>query len=135
MTFKPIPRVVYLEHGSSMWSTQGRFGLKAPDGNLSLFLSRPVSTVVLPFLKHAYSPIISPRFAQSTGFDDVFSRNLDVLSVTFFSSLLLWVFFGALLYVTERNNPDPEMAANYNNVPNSMWMTLLNLSGEAPLAQ
>mmetsp|Transcript_6366 Transcript_6366/g.13166 ORF Transcript_6366/g.13166 Transcript_6366/m.13166 type:complete len:767 (-) Transcript_6366:464-2764(-) len=68
-------------------------------------------------------------------FDDIFSRNLDVLSVTFFSSLLLWVFFSALLYMTERDNPDPEMSSNYNSVPNSMWMTLLNLSGECPLAQ
>eukprot|EP00536_Pseudo-nitzschia_multiseries_P001364 jgi/Psemu1/250456/estExt_Genewise1Plus.C_170131 len=70
-----------------------------------------------------------------TSFDDIFSRNVDVLSVTFFSSIMLWVFFGALLYLTERDNPDPEMAANYNSIPNSMWMTLLNLSGEAPLAQ
>ena len=70
-----------------------------------------------------------------TSFDDIFSRNYDVLSVTLLSSLLLWIFFGALLYLTERDNPDPEMAANYNSVPQSMWMTLLNLSGEAPLAQ
>ncbi len=79
------------------------------------------------------------RFEKYThaflSFDDIFRRNSDVLGVTFFSSVLLWVFFGALLYTTERDNPDPEMAANYNSVPNSMWMTLLNLSGEAPLAQ
>jgi hypothetical protein len=70
-----------------------------------------------------------------TSFDDVFTRNYDVLSVTFFSSLLLWVLFSSILYITERNNPDNEMSSNYNNMPNSMWMTLLNLSGEAPLAQ
>jgi len=79
------------------------------------------------------------RFEKYThaflSFDDIFTRNADVLGVTFFSSVLLWVFFGALLYMTERDNPDPEMASNYNSVPNSMWMTLLNLSGEAPLAQ
>ena len=79
------------------------------------------------------------RFEKYThaflSFDDIFSRNSDVLGVTFFSSVLLWVFFGAMLYQTERDNPDPEMAENYNSVPNSMWMTLLNLSGEAPLAQ
>ena len=61
------------------------------------------------------------------------STNL-TLFFKFFIPVFWLVFFGALLYVTERNNPDPEMAANYNNVPNSMWMTLLNLSGEAPLA-
>ena len=70
-----------------------------------------------------------------TSFDDVISRNLDVLAVTAFTAVLFWVFFGAFLYFTERDNPDEEMAANYNTVPNSMWVTLLNLSGEAPLCQ
>ncbi len=70
-----------------------------------------------------------------TSFDDVLSRNLDVLAVTAFTAILFWVFFGAFLYFTERDNLDPEMASNYNTVPNAMWVTLLNLSGEAPLAQ
>lgn len=70
-----------------------------------------------------------------TSFDDVMSRNFDVLSVTLYAALMLWVFFGALLYFTERNNPDEEMASNYKTIPDSMWVTLLNLSGEAPLAQ
>mmetsp|Transcript_2717 Transcript_2717/g.5880 ORF Transcript_2717/g.5880 Transcript_2717/m.5880 type:complete len:1287 (+) Transcript_2717:156-4016(+) len=70
-----------------------------------------------------------------TSFDDVMSRNFDVLSVTLYAALMLWVFFGALLYFTERDNPDSEMAENYKHIPNSMWVTLLNLSGEAPLAQ
>jgi len=76
------------------------------------------------------------KYTQAfTSFDDVLSRNLDVLAVTAFTAILLWVFFGAFLYFTERDNLDPEMASNYNTVPNAMWMTLLNLSGEAPLAQ
>ena len=70
-----------------------------------------------------------------TSFDNIFWRYADVLSVTLFSAVIVWIFFGAVLYITERNNPDPEMAENYSTVPNSMWMTLLNLSGEAPLAQ
>lgn len=70
-----------------------------------------------------------------TTFDDVISRNFDVLAITCFSALLVWVFFGALLYFTERNNPDDEMAYNYRTVPDAMWITLLNLSGESPLAQ
>jgi hypothetical protein len=79
------------------------------------------------------------RFEKYThaflSFDDVFSRNIGVLSITGFSALILWVFFGAFLYYTERDNPDPEMADNYKTIPDSMWMTLLNLSGESPLAQ
>ena len=70
-----------------------------------------------------------------TSFDDVITRNQDVLAVTAFTALLFWVFFSAFLYFSERDNPDPEMAANYNTMPNSMWVTLLNLSGEAPLSQ
>lgn len=70
-----------------------------------------------------------------TSFDDVVTRNLDVLFVTAFTAVLFWVFFGAFLYFSERDNPDPEMAANYNTVPNSMWVTLLNLTGESPLSQ
>mmetsp|Transcript_7764 Transcript_7764/g.22510 ORF Transcript_7764/g.22510 Transcript_7764/m.22510 type:complete len:1290 (+) Transcript_7764:137-4006(+) len=70
-----------------------------------------------------------------TSFDDVVSRNVDVLAVTGFTALLLWVFFGAFLYFTERDNPDKEMSSNYNTIPNSMWVTLLNLAGESPLCQ
>ena len=56
-----------------------------------------------------------------TSFDDVVHRNLDVLAVTAFTAILFWVFFGAFLYFTERDNPDEEMASNYNTVPNAMW--------------
>eukprot|EP00980_Cylindrotheca_fusiformis_P006926 scaffold1442_cov128-Cylindrotheca_fusiformis.AAC.47 len=79
------------------------------------------------------------RFEKYTNafssFDDIIWRNKDVLAVTAFTAVLLWVFFGAFLYLTERDNPDEEMASNYNTVPNAMWITLLNLAGEAPLAQ
>ena len=70
-----------------------------------------------------------------TSFDDVVSRNVDVLAITAFTAILFWIFFGAFLHFTERDNPDEEMASNYNTVPNAMWITLLNLSGESPLAQ
>lgn len=70
-----------------------------------------------------------------TSFDDIIRRNKDILSVTAFTAILFWVFFSAFLYFSERNNPNAEMASNYNTVPNSMWITLLNLSGEAPLCQ
>ena len=70
-----------------------------------------------------------------TSFDDVVSQNIDVLAVTGYTALLVWVFFSAILYFTERNSRDSEMAGNYKTVPDAMWMTLLNLSGESPLAQ
>jgi hypothetical protein len=65
------------------------------------------------------------RFERYThafmSFDDVISRNVDVLAVTAFTALLIWVLFSAILYITERDNPDQEMASNYSTVPNSMW--------------
>ena len=70
-----------------------------------------------------------------TSFDDVIARNFDVLAITAFSALLVWVFFAAWLYFTERDNPDEEMASFYKTVPDAMWVTLLNLSGESPLSQ
>ena len=79
------------------------------------------------------------RFERYThafsSFDDVIRRNLDVLTVTGFTAVLFWVLFGGILYYTERDNPDEEMSSNYKTVPDSMWVTLLNLSGESPLAQ
>jgi voltage-gated potassium channel len=79
------------------------------------------------------------RFERYThaflSFDDVIRRNLDVLSVTAFTAILFWIFFSSCLYYSERNSLDEEMASFYNTIPNSMWVTLLNLSGESPLAQ
>ena len=59
--------------------------------------------------------------------------NADILVMTGFAALVVWVFFSAALYITERDNPDPEMAGFYKTVPDSMWVSLLNLSGESPL--
>ena len=41
--------------------------------------------------------------------------------------------FGYLRYYTESDGPDPNMTPYYQSVPMAMWVTLLNLSGEAPL--
>lgn len=37
-------------------------------------------------------------------------------------------------YYTERNGPDPDVSSYYQSVPMAMWITLVNLGGEAPLA-
>lgn len=68
-------------------------------------------------------------------FDDVIRRHIDVLAITAFTAILFWIFFSACLYFSERDTLDPEMASNYNNIPNAMWVTLLNLSGESPLSE
>jgi Ion transport protein len=68
-------------------------------------------------------------------FDDALALNRDLLAVTALTAVLFWVFFSVCLYWSERDSLDAEMAANYNTIPNSMWITLLNLSGESPLSQ
>ena len=69
-----------------------------------------------------------------TTFDDIVRENIDVLAVSGFTATIMWVFFSSVLYFTERDNPDAETASYYSTVPRSMWITLLNLSGESPLS-
>jgi len=75
------------------------------------------------------------RYVQAFSvFDDVLWAHSDVLTVTGFSALVFWVFFSAIMYYVERSNPDKEIAMYYRTIPDAMWVTLLNLSGESPLA-
>lgn len=69
-----------------------------------------------------------------SSFHDVIGGNSDVLIITGFTSILLWVFFSSIMYFSERDNQDFEMANYYKSVPHAMWITLLNLSGECPLS-
>jgi len=54
-----------------------------------------------------------------TIFDDVIHDNVDVLGVTAFSSVLLWILFSAILYYTERDNPNGEMANFFKAIPHA----------------
>ncbi len=58
----------------------------------------------------------------------------DVLLVSGFSALVLMVFSSTIMYYSERTNPDPNISKYYTSIPNAMWITMLNLSGESPLA-
>ncbi|CAN0027659.1 unnamed protein product, partial [Sphacelaria rigidula] len=71
--------------------------------------------------------------AAFTVFDDVVRDNLDILAVSGFFALVAWVFASSLLFYTESNGPDLNMTPYYQSVPMAMWVTMLNLSGEAPL--
>lgn len=54
-------------------------------------------------------------------------------TVTGVFALVCWLICSTLMYFAERNNPDEDMRKYYSSVFVSMWMTLLNLTGEAPL--
>lgn len=80
------------------------------------------------------------RLLRGTGYSKSLSRYVATLSscmptfqLTFAIAMVTWVFFSVLLYYAERYNPDPDMRKHYKSVPEAMWVTLLNLSGEAPL--
>lgn len=63
----------------------------------------------------------------------VLMRSQGILAVGGMAAACCLVFSSALMYYAERNNPDPNMSKYYSSVPRAMWVTLLNLSGEAPL--
>lgn len=46
-------------------------------------------------------------------FDDAVKESMDILTVTGFSALLLWIFFSSVLYMTERDSADGDMANYY----------------------
>eukprot|EP00899_Mesostigma_viride_P007563 jgi/Mesvir1/16808/Mv15172-RA.1 len=66
-------------------------------------------------------------------FDDVIRANGPVLAITGFATLVVWVLASSLMYFAERDNPDLDVRQHYRSVPDAMWLTLLNLSGESPL--
>lgn len=62
------------------------------------------------------------------------SSCMPVFKLTFMLAMITWVFFAVLMYYAERHSRDDEMRDYYKDVPGAMWITLLNLSGESPLA-
>jgi len=64
----------------------------------------------------------------------VVKAQANVFIITAYAAAILWVLFSALMYLSERGNPDKEVAMYYKSVPDAMWITLLNISGECPLA-
>jgi voltage-gated potassium channel len=75
-------------------------------------------------------------YFKSGGFftivDDIVYDNKDVLSVTGFCAMVLWIFFSSIMYLLEKDNPlmaTPDGDHYYKSIPHAMWPTLLNLSG------
>lgn len=64
----------------------------------------------------------------------VFIKSEGVLAIGGMAAACVLIFASTLMYYAERDSPDPKMAAYYSSVPASMWITLLNLSGEVPLS-
>ncbi len=67
-------------------------------------------------------------------FTGIIQDNVDILLVSGFSAVVLMVFSSTFMYYSERTNPDPNISKYYTSIPNAMWISMLNLSGESPLA-
>jgi len=63
----------------------------------------------------------------------VLAENGSLLIVTLYYSTITWFVCSTLLYFTERNNP--ELAEAFSSIPNSMFPTLVMLTGEYPYAE
>jgi len=61
-------------------------------------------------------------------------KSQGILAIGGMAAACCLVFCSTLMYYSERHNPDPHMRQYYTSIPTAMWITLLNLSGEAPLA-
>ena len=64
----------------------------------------------------------------------IVSQCMPVFKLTLAIAIITWVFFSVLMHYAERDSRDEEMRSYYKDVPGAMWITLLNLSGESPLA-
>ncbi len=97
-----------------------------------------MSLALIPTLLRALQLVRLLKFERYVKAFNVFSGiiqdNIDVLLVSGFFALVLMIFSSTLMYYSERNNPDPNVSKYYTSIPNAMWITMLNLSGESPLA-
>jgi len=73
------------------------------------------------------------KLKSFAAFYNVVVNNCQIFLILVFAMMLMWVFCSTLMYYTERANPDWDVAKYYQSIPGSMWVTLLNLTGESPL--
>jgi hypothetical protein len=150
--------VFSLEWAFRFWASPEERRFAGPWGRLSFLVSYPSLldlSAILPTLTDPFLPGDFPattfiralrllRLVRSSG--SVFSRSLfrymavvksclPTFKLTLAIAMVTWVISSVLFYYTERYNPDPDMRRHYRSVPRSMWITLLNLSGEAPLCK
>jgi hypothetical protein len=59
---------------------------------------------------------------------------IPILSSIMYGIAILWILASVGMYYTERNNPIPKVADQFRSIPDAMWLTLLNFSGEYPIA-
>ena len=64
-------------------------------------------------------------------FDDVLYAQAVILIITGFAALIFTIILSVVMYLLERDNPDPSTAIYYKIILDAMWITLLILSGSA----
>jgi len=67
----------------------------------------------------------------------VFTDQREVLTVTLYAACALWLVFAVLMYLSESDDHDEVngllMSQRYGTIPNSLWYTLVHLTGDFPL--
>jgi len=56
------------------------------------------------------------------------------LSSVMYGICIMWVIASVGMYYAERHSPDVKVAEHFATMPDSLWMTLLNFTGEYPVA-
>jgi len=104
---------------------------------MCLGVSHAVPTSFLRLLRlfKVFQILRAQKFIQGINIlGHVLRVQLPILMSLVYGVLVLWVLFSALMFYTERDNPIPSMREQYQTMLGSLWMTLLNMSGEYPIA-
>lgn len=66
-------------------------------------------------------------------FGDLTKDCRHVFGVTALFAMIIWLVCSVLMFYAEAQSPIEEMQRYYVSVPTSMWVTMLNLTGECPI--
>jgi hypothetical protein len=59
-----------------------------------------------------------------TVFDDILRDNSDLLAVSSFAAVVIWVYASAIMYYAERYNPDPDVQQYYTRYASCTYIAL-----------
>jgi len=74
------------------------------------------------------------RFIHAfSGLGEILMENRPIVIITGALASFVWLFASVFMFYAERYNPDDAMREHFSSVPRSMWMSMLDLTSEAPV--